>query len=198
LSEKAEYRRFVVNTKTNLQIKLFKELGSAIFKQNYKEDHMKKSRVLAIVFLVLIFIVPNSYAATCTKTDLIKAVDYAVDLINSKGKAALPELTKYRYCNGEGYVFVVEMEGKTILQPANPKLEGKDITVLQGAKGEYFGAEMKAKAQKFGVGWVSYVWENPKTKGLEIKCSYVKAATMDGKKVFVGSGIYGIIMDDCK
>ena len=159
---------------------------------------MDKRTLTIIGIITVFFVATNLYAATCAKSDLIKSVDYAVGLINSKGKAALPELTKYRYCNGEGYVFVVEMDGKTILQPANPKLEGKDITVLQGAKGEYFGAEMKAKAQKYGEGWVSYVWENPKTKGLEIKCSFVKAATMDGKKVFVGSGIYGITLDDCK
>jgi signal transduction histidine kinase len=156
-------------------------------------------RALTIIGVIIVFlVVTNVYADNCTKSDLFKAVDYAVGLINSKGKAALPELTKYRYCNGLGYVFVVEIDGKTILQPANPQLEGKDITVLQGAKGEYFGAEMKAKVQKNGEGWVSYVWENPKTKALEIKCSYVKAATMDGKKVFVGSGIYGIPLDDCK
>ena len=157
------------------------------------------SRTIKIIGVITVFFVATTaYAGTCTKGDLIKSVDHAVDLINSKGKAALPELTKFRYCDGEGYVFVVEMEGKTILQPANPKLEGKDITVLQGAKGEYFGAEMKAKAQKYGEGWISYVWENPNTKRLEIKCSYVKAAKMDGVKVFVGSGIYGITLDSCK
>ncbi|MGO9145617.1 MAG: cache domain-containing protein [Desulfomonilia bacterium] len=159
---------------------------------------MDKRTLTIIGVITVILVTTNLYAATCTKSDLIKSVDYAVGLINSKGNAALPELTKYRYCNGEGYVFVVEIDGKTILQPANPQLEGKDISVLQGAKGEYFGAEMKAKAQKYGEGWVSYVWENPKTKRLEIKCSFVKAATMDGKKVFVGSGIYGIPSDDCK
>lgn len=159
---------------------------------------MKRNSVIAFGLVVLLLVGTKTFAATCGKADLIKAVDYAVDLINSKGKAALPELTKYRYCDGEGYVFVVEITGKTILQPANPKLEGKDITVLQGAKGEYFGAEMKAKAQKYGEGWVSYVWENPTTKRLEIKCSFVKAATMDGVKVFVGTGIYGVPLEECK
>jgi signal transduction histidine kinase len=156
-------------------------------------------RTLTIIGVITVFLVAtNIYAENCTKADLAKAVDYTVGLINSKGKAALPELTKYRYCNGLGYVFVVEMDGKIILQPANPQLEGKDITVMQGAKNEYFGAEMKAKAQKYGEGWVSYVWENPVTKALEIKCSFVKAATLAGRKVFVGSGIYGIPLNDCK
>jgi cytochrome c len=160
---------------------------------------MKQLRIIVAMVVLSLFAVSNGYAAgNTTKAELVKAVNHAVDLINAKGKGALPELNKYRYADGEGYVFVVEIDGKTILQPANPKLEGKDITILQGAKGEYFGAEMKAKVQKSGEGWVSYVWENPKTKALEIKCSYVKGATMDGKKVFVGSGLYGITLEDCK
>jgi signal transduction histidine kinase len=154
---------------------------------------------LTAAALFFMFIAANSYCGeTCTKSDLVKAVNHAAALINEKGKGALPELDKYRFCSKEGYIFVVEFDGKTILQPANPKLVGKDITVLQGAKGEYFGAEMKAKAQNDGEGWVSYVWENPNTKRLEIKCSYIKAATMDGQKVFVGSGIYGVPLSDCK
>lgn len=161
---------------------------------------MKLNTVMAFGLVAFMIIVgTGTYAADCSKDDLKNEVILAVDLINSKGKAALPELAKLRYCDGEGYVFVVDMvTGKTILQPASPNLENKDITVLQGAKGEYFGAEMKAKAQKYGEGWVSYVWENPETKRLEIKCSFVKAATMDGVEVFVGSGIYGVPLEDCQ
>jgi cytochrome c len=159
---------------------------------------MKHLRSVSVVLAMSLMFVSNSFAADCTRADLVKAVNHAVVLINTKGKDALPELNNYRYCDGEGYVFVVEIGGTTILQPANPKLEGKDITTLQGAKGEFFGAEMRAKAQKSGEGWVSYVWENPKTKRLEIKCSYIKTAKMNGKDVFVGSGLYGISLDECK
>jgi len=83
------------------------------------------------------------------------------------------------------------MNGINVMHPIQ-KLEGKDMSMLQGAKGEFFGAEMKARAEKDGAGWVSYTWENPKTKKVEVKCTYIKTATMDGVKVFVGSGIFGI------
>lgn len=158
---------------------------------------MKASRIAVGILLMLSLCVVPAFAGTCSKADLIKAVDHAADLINAKGKAALPELKKFRFCGEEGYVFVVEMNGKNVMHPIQ-KLEGKDMSMLQGAKGEFFGAEMKAKAEKDGVGWVAYTWENQETKKIETKCSYIKTATMDGVKVFVGAGIFGVPLSDCK
>jgi cytochrome c len=156
------------------------------------------NRILTIIGVITVFLIAtNVYAGTCTKSDLIKAVDHAVGLINSKGKAALPELKKFRFCGDEGYIFVVEMSGKNVMHPIQ-KLEGKDMSTLQGAKGEYFGAEMKAKAEKDGFGWIAYTWENPTTKKLDVKCTYIKTATMDGVKVFVGAGIFGVPLAECK
>jgi signal transduction histidine kinase len=168
-----------------------------LYLKKMRENFMIKCRFLIMALLVMFLVAPNSYAGTCTKADLIKAVDNAVSLINTKGKAALPELKTFKYCGDEGYVFVVEMSGKNVMHPIQ-KLEGKDMSMLQGAKGEYFGAEMIAKAGKYGEGWISYTWENQKTKKIEIKCTYIKTATMDGVKVFVGSGIYGVPLTDCK
>ncbi|HPI94365.1 MAG TPA: cache domain-containing protein [Deltaproteobacteria bacterium] len=158
---------------------------------------MKASRIVAATLLTLSLCVLPAFAGTCSKAELVKAVDQAAALINAKGKSALPELKKFRFCGEEGYVFVVEMNGKNVMHPIQ-KLEGKDMSMLQGAKGEFFGAEMKAKAEKDGVGWVAYTWENQETKKIETKCSYIKTATMDGVKVFVGAGIFGVPLSDCK
>ena len=158
---------------------------------------MKEFKVILIALLVTCLSASPSFAGSCTKADLVKAVDHAASLINLKGKAALPELKKSRFCGEEGYVFVVQMNGMNVMHPIQ-KLEGKDMSMLQGAKGEYFGAEMKAKAEKDGSGWISYTWENPNSKKLDVKCTYIKTATMDGVKVFVGSGIFGITEGECK
>jgi cytochrome c len=158
---------------------------------------MKEYKVIILALLMMCLCASPSFAGSCTKSDLMKAVDHAVGLINTSGKAALPELKKFRFCGEEGYVFVVEMSGKNVMHPIQ-KLEGKDMSMLQGAKGEYFGAEMKAKAEKDGSGWIAYTWENPTTKKLDVKCTYIKTATMDGIKVFVGAGIYGVPLAECK
>jgi signal transduction histidine kinase len=150
-----------------------------------------------VVLLVLFFMASTCYAGTCTRDDLVKAITYAADLINTKGKAALPELKKFKFCGDVGYVFVNELNGKNLMHPIQ-KLEGGDMSQLQGAKGEFFGAEMKAKAEKYGEGWISYTWQNTATKKVENKCTYIKTATMDGKKVFVGGGIFGLSAGECK
>ncbi len=55
---------------------------------------MDKRTLTTIGVIIAFLVTTNVYADTCTKSDLFKAVDYAVELINSKGKAALPELTE--------------------------------------------------------------------------------------------------------
>lgn len=155
-----------------------------------------KSLIICLICMTLSS--THAMAETCAKDDMSKAIDYAVKLLNTKGKAALTELQAYRYCGAEGYVFVLDMNGTVLLQPMAVSLVGKDITVMQGAMGEYFGAEIKAKALKDGHGWVSYTWKNPATNKIAVKCSYIKTATMDGKKVIVGSGIYDVKAEDCR
>jgi methyl-accepting chemotaxis protein len=90
------------------------------------------------------------------------------------------------------------MNGVMLMHPVSKKLVGANQTSLQDPKGKYFYAEFIAKVQKDGDGWVGYYWMNPATKGLEVKCTYVKATTMDGKKVFCGAGVYGISEALCK
>lgn len=158
---------------------------------------MKSSKMFLIGLVCMVLCAPNVYAGSCPKAELEKAVDYAVHLVNTKGKAAVAELEKFRYCNGEGYVFMTDMKGISIMHPILHNT-GQDTLKLQGAKGEFFGVEMKIKAEKYGKGWVSYYWQNPKTKALEVKCSYVKTATMDGQKIFIGTGMYGISAGDCQ
>lgn len=158
---------------------------------------MRKFGTVMTVVLAACFITSHAYAGTCTKDDLVKGINYAVGLIQAKGKAALPELRAYRYCGKDGYFFVVDMNGNNVMH-AIPQLERKPMGMLQGAKGEFFGAEMISKAKKDGQGWISYTWENPSTKKIEYKCTYIKTVTMDGVKVFVGSGIYGVSQAECK
>lgn len=155
-------------------------------------------RWLVLSVLAGFFMVSGAYGAECTRADLIKSVDYAAGLITQKGKAALPELKKYRFCGEEGYLFVADLDtGMNVMHPI-AKLEGKNMRMLQDAKGKYFGAELLARATKDGFGWIAYEWQNQVTKKLENKCAYVKACTMDGQKVFVGSGIFGVPPEDCK
>ena len=76
------------------------------------------------------------------------------------------------------------------MHPISKKLVGVNQTTLQDPKGKYFYAEFIGKVKKDRQGWVSYFWMNPATKAIDTKCTYVKATTMDGKKVFCGAGVW--------
>jgi hypothetical protein len=43
-----------------------------------------------------------------------------------------------------------------------------------------------------------FSWQNTVTKKVEMKCSYIKTATLDGMKVIVGGGIFGLSAEEYK
>lgn len=159
---------------------------------------MKLQKIIVSILIILILCIPNALAGTCTRDDVKKAVDYAAELLKTKGKASFPELEKFRFCGEEGYVWVSDMDGVFLLHPVSKKLVGQNQKGLQDPKGKYLITEMLVKLQKSGEGWVAYTWLNPATKTLDPKCSYVKTTTMDGQKVWVGAGVYGISEVECK
>lgn len=162
---------------------------------------MKALRVAAVILgAILLGVSPILAADTCTKGAMQKAVEHAAGLLEAKGKSAFPELEKYRFCGQQGYVWVSDYAGITLLHPISKKLVGVNQTALQDAKGKYFYAEMIAKIKRDGQGWISYSWLNPANKAVETKCSYVKAIAkpIDGKKIWCGAGVYGIGAKDCQ
>jgi cytochrome c len=158
---------------------------------------MKKA-IIWFIAVGLVALVPLVSQAACTKEDAVKAADYATGLLEKKGQAAFADLQNFRFCGQEGYIFIYDMNAVCLFHPISPKLVGKDQTMIQDAKGKYLVAEMNAKAKSpGGNGWVPYHWLNPKTGGIDAKCTYVKRCKMDGKDVWVAAGIYGS-EDTCK
>ncbi|MBN2299125.1 MAG: cache domain-containing protein [Deltaproteobacteria bacterium] len=159
---------------------------------------MRKWLVLFVAVAVLIVAGSASLNAECTKDEVMKAVNYAADLLEKEGQAAFAELDKFRFCSGEGYVFIYDMNAVCLFHPISAILVGKDQTMIQDAKGNYLVAEMNSKAKDPGHGWVLYYWLNPVTNTVDPKCTYVKRCRMDGRDVWVASGVYGISEEECK
>ena len=119
-------------------------------------------------------------------------VDKAAALTESKGKAAFAEFRKKdsEWFKGETYIFIIDMKGTTLVQPANPELEAKSTLDLKDANGKAFVREFLETGKK-GSGWVDYMWTKPGEKSASRKLSYVKSAKMPGgEAVVVGAGIY--------
>ena len=152
---------------------------------------MKNLKTVLILLVIIAFCTP-AFAEDRRKA-LMDAVDFGVKTLETKGKAGFVELKAYRFSNGEGYVYVGDTDGFVLMHPLAAELVGKDCTAIKDAKGKFFGAEMVAKAIKQGTGWTSYWWPNAKKNNTpELKCSYYRVTTMDGKKVIVYAGLYDV------
>lgn len=135
--------------------------------------------------------------AVCDDSVVQAKVDWACKLVESKGKAALPEIKAMRYdCCGEAdYVWINDTKDKItmIMHPIKTNLDGTDITNTADPKGtKLFADFVKAvKATPSGA-WVDYMWTKFAEKNPTPKKSWVKGckAADSGDLWVVGSGTW--------
>ncbi|TNE61216.1 MAG: cupin domain-containing protein [Bacteroidetes bacterium] len=121
-------------------------------------------------------------------------VRHAVGEVERKGKAAFkafhdpagPFLVK------DVYIFVVDMNGVELVNPAFPYLEGRKLLEMKDANGKYVFREMIRMVQKDGAGWLDYMWPKPGESVASQKSSYVHMAKMGDRQVMVGCGVYPV------
>lgn len=68
------------------------------------------------------------------------------------------------------YVFVFDAKGVTIAHGAKASLVGRDLTGLRDVDGKQFIQDFLKVTD---TGWVDYKWQNPTTKAVEPKTSYI-------------------------
>ncbi len=123
---------------------------------------------------------------------VVHAVDAAVQLIEEEGEKAFETLRDKRsqFIFQDTYVFVIDENGMELVNPAFPKLEGRNLYDIRDVNGKYLVHEFVDLAKDKGKGWVDYMW--PKPGGIEPshKSTYLRKAVIDGKTVIVGAGLY--------
>ncbi|MGH8777447.1 cache domain-containing protein [Paraburkholderia sp.] len=87
----------------------------------------------------------------------------------------------------DGYFFVYDMHGRSLMHPREANLEGQDLWTMRGPHGALPIQELTAAAAR-GGGYVRYVWHRPSTGRLEPKLGYVVPLERWGW--MVGTGIY--------
>jgi len=68
------------------------------------------------------------------------------------------------------YVFVNDASSKTLAHGGNQALVGKTLATLKDVEGKAFMQEIAAVQD---AGWVDYKWQNPVSKVIEAKVTYV-------------------------
>ena len=160
---------------------------------------MKRQRLTTLLVscgVICLFLFP-AFSADAPQSketkQIVALVDKAAALTESKGKAAFPEFKKKgsEWLKGDTYIFILDMNGTTLMHPANPELETKSILELKDENGKAFIREFIETAKTKGSGWVDYMWPKPGEKKPAKKLSYIKRAKMpSGETVLVGAGIY--------
>ena len=116
-----------------------------------------------------------------------KAATYIEANGKEKGFAEFTD-TKGKFTDRDLYIFVVDFNGLTLAHGGNSKLVGKEMSELKDADGKFFIKEFIKLAKTKGSGWVDYKWENPVTKKIEQKSTYIQRQRQED--YFLGCGIY--------
>jgi cytochrome c len=143
------------------------------------------------VLMLLVLVLALSAGATCfadspeQATGLVKK---AVAYYKANGlEKALEEFSdpKGQFKEGEVYIFAYDLTGTMLAHP-NPALIGHNLSDVADADGKFFRREFVTVATTKGSGWVDYKYQNPKTKVLERKTTYVEKV----EDIIICCGIY--------
>jgi len=87
----------------------------------------------------------------------------------------------------DGYFFVYDMHGRSLMHPREPDLVGRDLWSLRDSQGAPTIQQLLAAAAR-GGGYVRYLWHRPSTGKIESKLGYVVPLERWGW--MIGTGIY--------
>lgn len=121
--------------------------------------------------------------------EAVALVKKAVAYIKANGKEkAFVEFNSSSgsFKNHDLYIFVMEMNGVISAHGANPKLIGKNLSVVKDVDDKQFVKSFIDTANGKGKGWIDYKWSNPMTNAIEEKSTYIEKTD----DIMVGCGIY--------
>jgi hypothetical protein len=161
--------------------------GKQPVKTESRRETMKRVFACIIVLMLVAGIAraQDRGSAGEAKALLDKAVVYYKANGQPKAFAAFND-PKGAFVSKDLYIFALHMDGKILAHGANAALIGRDMMGAKDADGKLFMKEMVGVAKEKGKGSIDYKWENPKTKAVEQKSSFVEK--VDG--VVLGCGYY--------
>lgn len=122
-------------------------------------------------------------------TDMVNA---AAGEIAWQGESAFPLFRDKSgpYLAKDAYIFVLDMDGKELVNPAFVSLEGRNIMDIKDIEGKLLVRDMFKMIKEKGSGWVDYMWPKPGQSASTVKSTYVRKASGKGKDYLIGCGVY--------
>ncbi|HEU5052911.1 MAG TPA: cache domain-containing protein [Hanamia sp.] len=119
-------------------------------------------------------------------------VNRAASLVKEQGKEAFMQLRdkKGSFVFMDTYVFVDNMEGVELVNPAQPSLEGKNLMNEKDLNGKFIEREIIGGVTKKDSGWIDYYWYKPGKNEPALKQTFVKKVQHGNETYIVGAGFY--------
>ena len=132
------------------------------------------------------------YNMQMDKAFIQDVLNRACDLIRLKGRNAFAEIRdkKGAFNFMDTYVFVDDVTGVELVNPAQPSLEGKNIMNVKDAHGNFLVRNYITTALKKESAWVDYYWYKPGQNTVAHKHTYVRKASFGKETFIVGAGFY--------
>ncbi|WP_194720934.1 cache domain-containing protein [Noviherbaspirillum malthae] len=126
-----------------------------------------------------------SHYVTLATRSIAHLYDSGLDDDETKTKA-IHILASLDY-GDDGYFFLYDLSGKSLMHPRLPEIVGKNLWELRDPEGNPTIQKLIAQA-KSGGGLVRYLWEKPSTQKMAPKLGYV--VTLERWGWMLGTGIY--------
>jgi len=163
---------------------------------------IKKTLTIFSSLLIALCFTANGFAEELTPKLAKEKVLAATELIAAEGDAAIAKIKdpegEFRFADGQGYIWLQDLNAVVIMHPIKPSLDGKDMSGFADKDGTLLFLNFSEICEEKGAGWVPYVWPKPGKEGTSPKISYVKLVTHGDKDYVAGAGMYDVTPADIK
>ena len=160
----------------------------------------RKITTIIVAAVMLLAFTSKGYAEALTPELCKQKAKAAAVLVKAEGEAAYDKIKdpkgEFIFAGGEGYIWIHNLEGKMLMHPIRPSLDGSGVLDMRDINGVYLFAAMNELVEAKGEGWVPYAWPKPGQKESSPKVSYVVLVKHGGKNYVVGSGMYDVTAAD--
>jgi signal transduction histidine kinase len=135
----------------------------------------------------------GSYNIKVEKVFVEERVRMAADLLRSAGKAeAFKEFRDPAspFVFLESFIFVLNEQGHTLVDPAFPTMAGRDLSEFRDAVGFFAIREVLKKLTQADQAWVQYLWPKPGSSVTSRKLVHVRKVAIGGETLVVGSDFF--------
>jgi signal transduction histidine kinase len=115
-------------------------------------------------------------------------VNHAADTLKAGGKVAA--FKQFQDPASPFYIFVLNSQGETLVDPAFPTLAGRNLSGFEDAVGFHAIKEVLRKLETADDAWVQYLWRKPGSPLPARKLLYARKLTVDGETLIVGSDFF--------